>query len=101
MNVTGKIAELQRLANKYYNCGLVIDNIFGSKTRGCLNKLPILEKGSTGDFVIWMQLRLGIVADGIFGDITLKTLREWQYNHDLMVDGECGKLTYKSLCLEV
>ena len=44
VNITGKIAELQRLANKYCNCGLVIDNIFGSETWSSLSQLPILEK---------------------------------------------------------
>ena len=101
ISVTGKIAELQRLSNKYYSCVLVVDNIFGEKTEKALKQLPLLKLGSKGEFVVWLQLRLGILADGFFGPITLQSLRDWQYNHNLLIDGICGFNTYKSLCLEV
>lgn len=101
ISATGKIAELQILSNKYCGTNLLVDNIYGDKTEKALKQLPLLKIGSKGDFVVWLQLRLGILADGIFGIETLTCVRHWQYNHDLLVDDICGFYTYKSLCLEV
>ncbi len=97
---TGKVAELQGLCNAILGTNLVIDNIWGNNTDGAVRKLPLcglpyVQRGLT----TWVQLRLGTVADGIFGQKTKEAVIAWQYSHSLSVDGIVGYNTYKSLAL--
>lgn len=53
--------------------------------------------GMIGDDVAEMQRLLGINDTGIFGLLTGKTLRNFQYDNGLEVDGICGKRTWAKL----
>lgn len=97
---TGKVAELQGLCNSILKTDLKIDNIWGEQTNNAVKKLPLcglpyVQRGLT----TWVQLRLGTVADGIFGQKTKEAVIAWQYSHSLSVDGIVGYNTYKSLAL--
>ena len=67
--------------------------------------LPLLKKGSKGDTVRAMQILLkgygydlGIYgADGEFGAVTERAVKEFQREHDLEADGEVGNLTWAKL----
>ena len=92
--IGGKIAELQAI------CGVAVDNIWGPITDNAVKNLPLAGLPyKTPELTAWIQLRLGITADGIFGQGTDKAVREWQANHGLAVDGLAGYNTIKSLAL--
>lgn len=92
--VTGKIAELQAI------CGVDVDNIWGPITDNAVRKLPLAGLPyKTPELTTWIQLRLGINADGIYGTGTERAVKNWQANHGLAVDGLAGYNTIKSLAL--
>ena len=56
-----------------------------------------LKKGMSGDEVKLLQRALGVTADGAFGKITEGAVIGWQSLHGLVADGIVGKLTWRSL----
>jgi len=52
-----------------------------------------LRKGSKGDGVKWLQQKLGLTMDGIFGSKTDMAVREFQKKNGLDVDGAVGPKT--------
>ncbi len=68
-------------------------------------KLPTLQRGDYGSDVRIMQALLisegydfsGYGADGDFGGVTDKALRDYQKSHGITPDGICGPLTWESL----
>ena len=67
--------------------------------------LPMLRKGDTGKTVVAMQILLigygyncgGYGADGEFGSGTYASVRNFQHDRGLEVDGICGPETWSSL----
>lgn len=55
----------------------------------------LLKVGSTGDDVKKLQTKLGVNADGIFGEGTEKLVKEWQTKNKLTSDGIVGDDTWK------
>ncbi|MCY1042019.1 peptidoglycan-binding protein [Corallococcus sp. bb12-1] len=53
--------------------------------------------GLAGNDVRWIQAKLGVRADGLFGPITDDAVREWQRAHGFVADGIVGRLTWRSL----
>ena len=68
---------------------------------------PILRMDSQGDGVQRLQLALADVgfdpgpADGWFGPMTVRALREFQLSHGLVVDGEYGPNSRAALVQEL
>lgn len=59
---------------------------------------PTLSRGrSRGEHVAWLQQRLGLVADGLFGPITEAAVRRFQEQRGLDRDGIVGPLTWRAL----
>lgn len=56
-----------------------------------------LRLGSRGDDVKRLQLVLGEVQDGIFGDVTRAAVRAWQSARGLLADGVVGPATWKAM----
>lgn len=97
---TGKVAELQGLCNSILGTNLKIDNIWGTNTDGAVRKLPLCGLPYVQrELTKWIQLRLGLTPDGVFGQRTKEAVIAWQYSHGLVVDGIVGYNTYKSLAL--
>lgn len=60
---------------------------------------PVLRKGAKGPDVIALQTLLHITADGDFGPLTDKAVKDFQTAHGLDPDGAVGPLTRKALGL--
>jgi peptidoglycan hydrolase-like protein with peptidoglycan-binding domain len=58
---------------------------------------PWLRQGSVGDSVKELQRILGVATDGVFGRLTERAVREFQFSHDLAVDGIVGPATWAKL----
>lgn len=77
-----------------HEIGAAEDNIPGPET---LSKCPLIRRGSTGSIVKWLQTKLNITADGIFGYQTLTAVQNFQAKHGLTADGIVGPNTWRKL----
>jgi lysozyme len=82
-------------------CALTVDaGIWGPQCESAYNQItakPTLQKDSEGLVVRYLQYRLGITFDGIFGNQTDNSLRVFQRNNGLEADGICGQNTWAQL----
>lgn len=60
-------------------------------------RLPVLKKGSRGSRVSWIQRRLQVDADGIFGPMTRRAVVRFQRRQGLDTDGIVGPRTWARL----
>lgn len=58
---------------------------------------PLVKLGARGQHVNYLQSRLGIKADGVFGPDTDKAVRAFQKRYGLVVDGIVGAKTWAAL----
>lgn len=59
------------------------------------SSFPVLRKGSKGSFVVLLQKKVGVKADGIFGPRTEEAVKRFQADQgDLVVDGIVGAATW-------
>jgi peptidoglycan hydrolase-like protein with peptidoglycan-binding domain len=93
------------------NEGIQVDGIVGRITWGRLPNTPsappkpsgkptltqALRRGSTGPNVVYLQGALGIKQDGQFGPITERSVRQFQQQNGLLVDGIVGPITWRAL----
>lgn len=89
--------------------GIGVDGVAGPKTFGRLaSAIPpkyenvLVKQGSTGRVASIVQFGLAVkgyvvTIDGIFGPKSVKTLKEFQRNNGLSVDGIAGPATFKRL----
>jgi peptidoglycan hydrolase-like protein with peptidoglycan-binding domain len=75
--------------------GLKTDGIAGPDTFAAmgLHELILLQNGARGDLVKQLQTKLGLEADGVFGDDTEEALEDYQSENGLEVDGVAGPAT--------
>ena len=73
---------------------LVIDGIAGSKT---LSACPTLRIGARGNITKLMQQKIGVAADGIFGNNTKQAVINYQKSKGLVADGIVGRNTWRKL----
>lgn len=64
--------------------------------------MPVIKKGSKGDWVVIAQGRLVVAGykievDGVFGPKTEEAVKKFQADHHLTVDGIIGKNTWSAL----
>jgi N-acetylmuramoyl-L-alanine amidase len=57
----------------------------------------ILNVGSRGNSVKLVQSKLGLTADGIFGPLTEKAVKNFQKKNGLSIDGKVGPKTWSKL----
>lgn len=69
----------------------------GFRGRVDLNVWHVVRRGFVGDFVRWVQARLGVKADGDFGPATEAAVRAFQTRRQLVVDGVVGPGTFAAL----
>jgi peptidoglycan hydrolase-like protein with peptidoglycan-binding domain len=58
---------------------------------------PTLRRPMKGDFVMQLQTKLGLAADGTFGPNTEAAVRAFQRGHGIVPDGIVGPKTWKAL----
>lgn len=93
-----KISELQGIMNNMINAGLAVDGYWGPLTDAAAKRLPLAGLPyKTPQLTTWIQLRLGLTPDGIFGRNTYNSVVAWQRSHGLTPDGLAGYNTIKSL----
>ena len=73
---------------------LVVDGIAGSKT---LSACPTLRIGARGNITKLMQQKIGVAADGIFGNNTKQAVINYQKSKGLVADGIVGRNTWRKL----
>ena len=73
---------------------LVVDGIAGSKT---LSACPTLRVGARGNITKLMQQKIGVAADGIFGNNTKQAVINYQRSKGLVADGIVGRNTWRKL----
>ena len=73
---------------------LVVDGIAGSKT---LSACPTLRVGARGNITKLMQQKIGVAADGIFGNGTKQAIINYQRSKGLVADGIVGRNTWRKL----
>jgi len=61
----------------------------------------MLKIGSKGNLVKQLQEKLGVTADGDFGPMTEKSLKEWQTKNGLISDGVAGPITLSKMGIEI
>jgi putative chitinase len=62
-----------------------------------VNTAQVLRRGSRGDTVAAMQIKLGLSGDGDFGPATERALMGWQRENGLEPDGVAGPATLAKL----
>lgn len=119
------VKEVQTWLNKTYSAGLVVDGLYGSKTKAALIKvlqkaigvtddgvygpktkaaIKVLKKGCTGVEVKVLQGLLvcngytKAYVDGDFGVGTYDAVIAYQRKMNLKADGEAGRATFNALC---
>ena len=60
-------------------------------------QLPVIQEGSTGAAVLALQAVLKTSVNGVFGSSTKESLKNFQKNVKLDVDGCCGKNTWSKI----
>lgn len=63
-----------------------------------MNRFNNMRRGATGDRVRWVQRRLGVLENGVFDGSTEASLRSFQQERGLAVDGEIEPRTFAHLC---
>ncbi|MDP4146597.1 MAG: N-acetylmuramoyl-L-alanine amidase [Bacillota bacterium] len=88
------VSVLQAELNKQGFGNLIVDNIAGPRT---LEACPLLKQGAQGDITKWVQGKLGITVDGVFGTQTKQWVIKFQKDHGLVSDGIIGANTWRAL----
>ena len=90
----GWVKRLQAECNKQGFSNQVVDGIAGPNTlKGC----PLLKIGARGNITKLLQERLGVSADGIFGNNTKSAVIIYQRSKGLSSDGIVGQNTWRKL----
>ena len=96
------IKKLQQSLNTSYNTTLVIDGLYGNKTKGVVTKHNLKYK-SKNEHVKWLQEVLNktrndkLDVDGIFGRRTYQSVLNFQKENNLRVDGIVGLQTHEKI----
>ena len=87
--------ELNRQGFKDKNGNsLLVDGVAGELT---LSACPTLKIGAKGNITMWVQNKIGVDTDGVFGSQTYSRIISFQKDHGLIQDGVIGKNTWREL----
>lgn len=101
--VSSNCLALQKAINADKVASLTEDGKNDPKTKKAIRKIQLSAKynsvegrwvtGSKGECVRFVQMRLGIAEDGLYGAGTRSAVIAWQIEHGLVGDGVCGPVT--------
>lgn len=96
------VKSLQKALNESYNCNLVEDGLFGSKTKEVISQHPlsIKDKNKKLEHTKWLQKALkeqgyNIAVDGYFGKDTEDVVKKYQKSKNIDSDGIAGLKTHE------
>lgn len=89
-----KAIDIHTVKYLQHEIGAEEDNIPGPET---LSKCPLIKIGSSGNAVKWIQAKLGIAADGIFGNQAFTEVKKFQMKYGITADGIVGPNTWEKL----
>jgi peptidoglycan hydrolase-like protein with peptidoglycan-binding domain len=98
----GMVKAIQHFHNVNFDAGLVVDGKFGPKTSNACTYVSINHLQKT-DLAFMAQCLLYVNGydpqglDSIFGKDSTTAAKAFQKDHNLEIDGEVGKLTFKKL----
>ena len=90
------LRDFQAAYNRTYGKNIAVDGIWGSETEGAINS-TIVKYGQHNPLVAWVQCRVGVKADGIFGAQTHNAVSDFQRKYYLVSDGIAGPKTIKKI----
>ena len=90
------LRDYQAAYNSTYGKNIAVDGIWGSETEGAINS-TIVKYGQRNPLVAWVQCRVGVKADGIFGAQTHNAVSDFQRKYYLVSDGIAGPKTIKKI----
>lgn len=94
-----KVRELQTICRQY-GFNITIDGLWGPETEEAVKQLPLAGLPyKTPALTKWVQLRVGVTVDGIFGQDTYNEVVKFQRDHNLVQDGIVGFNTLKEMAL--
>jgi len=79
--------------------GVLIDpeSVIGGSIETPTPSRRTIKLGSRGADVVYLQRRLGVSADGVFGPLTRRAVINFQKSHGLAADGIVGPKTWKAI----
>lgn len=105
--VSSNCLALQKAINADKVASLTEDGKNDPKTKKAIRKIQLSAKynsvegrwvtGSKGECVRFVQIRLGIAEDGLYGAGTRSAVIAWQIEHGLVGDGVCGPVTLMTM----
>ena len=93
------IRYLQQVLNSCYKSNLVVDGLYGAKTKAAIR---CLNNGSKGEYVIWLQKALNkrgakLVVYCFYGSATLNSVKVYQKSRRLKAEGHVGVDTHTKI----
>ena len=90
------LRDFQAAYNRTYGKNIAVDGIWGSETEAAINS-TLVKYGQRNPLVAWVQCRVGVKADGIFGAQTHNAVSDFQRKYYLVSDGIAGPKTIKKI----
>lgn len=91
------LRDWQRAYNNTYNKNIAVDGIWGQQTEQAMRS-TLIQFGQHNSLVGFVQCRVGVGIDEIFGNNTFVALLRYQKNHGLVDDGIAGYNTFRKMC---
>ena len=90
------LKDWQLAYNNTTGLNITVDGLNGPETESAISN-SIVKIGMNNSLVAWVQCRVGVIPDAIFGPITEQAVINFQTNNGLVQDGVVGPITFKTL----
>ena len=104
---SNSVLLLQKAINVDKVASLVEDGKLGPKTKAAINKISLSAEmnkvsgryvvGSKGELVRFVQMKIGVVEDGLYGAGTRSAVIAYQMKNGLLSDGIAGPATIMNM----
>ena len=90
------LKDWQLAYNNTTGLSITVDGLYGPETESAISN-SIVKIGMNNSLVAWVQCRVGVIPDAIFGPVTEQAVINFQTANGLSPDGEVGPMTFKTL----